>query len=444
MESEDEVKSLSSPSRMRRALTMMTISVITIGVAGLAYLHPGLGLSAVLHRVSGTAGASASYQLAAVDFVTPTAGWVVMESAPQTFAVLHTANSGETWTRQLTGPAGSIGEYARFFDPAHGVLVLLGTHGALYQTSDGGSTWSLHTLDALRGDLLSADFVDADRGWLLARDPTEGEALVRTVDGGKTWVVLGNPVLYSDWAYRVAFADPSHGWLYSQSLEPYAYRSDDGGISWDRVPMPAPPGGWPAATGGSTSSGEFFVAVHPTQGEGVIATVVAVAPPNGRIPAGGTVLGFPPLRVSSFDGGRPVVLVYDDVSPDRYSSIDYVNPSAYADVHAAHQTQLSSVDGGETWKPVAAPSPGGAVGYVDALNWWWIGSGAGSTSSDAGITWTRVRSLGVPEPLPGSLQFIDSTHAWFGAMAGPRPLVETTDDGGTHWSMALLPAATAP
>ena len=69
-----------------------------------------------------------------------------------------------------------------------------------------------------------------------------------------------------------------------------------------------------------------------------------------------------------------------------------------------------------------------------------IGSGAAATSSDAGVTWTETRNLGVPEPLPGSLQFVDSDHAWFGAMAGTRPLVETTDDGGVRWTMILLPA----
>jgi hypothetical protein len=46
----------------------------------------------------------------------------------------------------------------------------------------------------------------------------------------------------------------------------------------------------------------------------------------------------------------------------------------------------------------------------------------------------------VPEPLPGSLQVLDLMHAWFGAMAGTRPVLENTDDGGIHWNMTILPA----
>jgi hypothetical protein len=171
-------------------------------------------------------------------------------------------------------------------------------------------------------------------------------------------------------------------------------------------------------------------------------TVIGVAPPRGRSPDGGVVLGYPPLRVRTFDGGGSVTYVYADVSPYRYSSIEYVDPGSLVDTEPANQFQLSSVDGGLSWKAILPPSTYGAIGYVDALNWWWIGSGARSTSADAGRTWTPARSIGVPEPLPGSLQFIDATHAWFGAMAGIRPLVETTDDGGVHWSMILLPAIT--
>lgn len=448
MESEEERLSLSSTSRVPRALTLIAASILAIAVAAIAYLHPSFVSGSALHPVAAPADElPSSYRLAAVDFVTPTTGWVVMEIERHDFAVLHTTNAGDTWSRQLGGSAGVIGEYARFFDPSHGVVALLGPQAVLYQTSDGGRNWSRHALAQGGGYIWSADFVDANHGWLLAQASIGGarqrEELLRTVDGGRTWEALGNPVLSQDWAFRVDFADVSDGWLYSQSAGPYAYKSADGGTSWSRVPLPAPAGGWPAVTGATIATGEFFVAAHPTQGAGVMATVIGIAPPNGRSPAGGVLIGYPPLRVGTYDGGRPVTYVYADVSPYRYSSIERGNPAPSVGAQAARQSQLSSVDGGVSWKAISPPSSVGSIGYVDALNWWWIGSGAGSTSSDAGSTWTRTRSLGVPEPLPGSLQFTDATHAWFGAMAGPRPLVETTADGGIHWSMALLPALTS-
>ena len=78
--------------------------------------------------------------------------------------------------------------------------------------------------------------------------------------------------------------------------------------------------------------------------------------------------------------------------------------------------------------------------YLDALNWWWIGPGVQAKSTDAGSTWSPIRALLVPPPLPDTVQMIDAAHVWFGAMAGTRPLVERTDDGGVSWTMLLLPA----
>jgi photosystem II stability/assembly factor-like uncharacterized protein len=130
------------------------------------------------------------------------------------------------------------------------------------------------------------------------------------------------------------------------------------------------------------------------------------------------------------------------VSPYRYSSVEHVNSGLFVDSRPLAQSELSSVDGGLSWSNVLPPSTAGSLGYVDATHWWWIGSGAQSMTSDAGKSWTRVRNMGVPEPLPGSLQFIDATHAWFGAMAGTRALVEATDDAGLHWRMLLLPDGT--
>ena len=244
---------------------------------------------------------------------------------------------------------------------------------------------------------------------------------------------------YSDWAYRVAFTSSTEGWLYTRSNAPYAYKTDDAGRSWRQVAFPAPPGGWLAGTGGSLSTGTYLVEPHPTSGTGIVATLTIDGSPNGNQSTDGPSLADSPVRnVRTFDGGGSMTSVYADVSP--YSFSLSTTSSRVVGGQVANQFQLSSIDGGRSWHAISTPSVFGAVGYFDALNWWWIGPGMQSKSSDAGRTWSPIRSLLVPAPLPESLQIIDGTHLWFGAMVGPTPMVEGTDDGGVNWRKILLPA----
>jgi hypothetical protein len=131
------------------------------------------------------------------------------------------------------------------------------------------------------------------------------------------------------------------------------------------------------------------------------------------------------------------VTFVDTTSNSTWSS--YTQSGSSAQIQAPNQVQLGSLDGGSTWNVIAPPKAPGAIGYFNASDWWWIGSGAWSTSSDGGMTWTAPRNLGVLQPLPGSLQVLDRSHAWFGAMAGTRAVLESTNDGGIHWYMTSLP-----
>jgi photosystem II stability/assembly factor-like uncharacterized protein len=413
-----------------RALALITASVLAIVLAGIGYLHPFAGGAS---QPAATAGSSNS-QLAAVDFVSPTTGWVAATLDSGSFAVLRTSDAGSSWTTQLAGTTDQRTFYLRFFDSRRGVLGLMGPRPALYRTADGGQTWSMRPLGSA-AYLLSMSFADGDHGWLLFHT---GE-LFRTADGGGSWTKLGAPVAAGDEAYHVQFSDREVGWLGSASEKPVAYKSVDGGVSWQQVPLPAPVGGWP-------TRGEFFVAAQATQGAGVVANVVHFAPYAGRSGVGERVVAYPPLTVRSFDGGLPVwysYAIFTDAIPGgdlRSHGAEDANHWS-TEIQAPYQVQLGSLDRGATWSAVTPPSGDGAVGYSDARTWWWIGSGAGSMSLDGGATWSPTRNLGVIKPLGGSLQVLDSSHAWYGAMAGgTRAMLEMTADAGLHWEMIGLPA----
>ena len=423
-------------ARARRGLSLIVVSLLVIAVTGLAYVRPSLGAP----RAPIMPSVPASYQLAAVDFVGPTTGWFAATFNSGRFAILHTSDAGRTWTRQLAGETNERGLYMQFFDSAHGMLALLGAQPLMFRTADGGRTWSSHPGMSAGGYVLSMSFVDPQHGWLLTRSGTRtsgtGE-LFRTLDGGTTWGNLGSPVLEIDQAYRVQFTDLQVGWLDSASARPYAYKTVDGGASWQHVPLPAPSGGWPDA-------GQFFVAAQPTQGSGVVATIVNFAPYVGRSGIGERVVAYPPLTVRAFDGGLPVFYSYatfaDVIPTGGMKGPASERGNAFSTQgQATNQVRLGSLDSGSTWSVIAPPNTAGAIGYSDAQNWWWIGSGAWSTSSDGGTTWTPYRNVGVLQPLPGSLNVLDSKHAWFGAMAGTKAVLETTADGGVRWEMIVLP-----
>lgn len=435
MEPDEDISRPLTRGRAGRALTLMAISVLALGIATISYAHPQLSTGSGSHATP-TPAPAATYRLSIVDFVDPNTGWLVAELPSHDFAVLRTSNSGRTWTRQLSGPGGDIGEYARFFDRSNGVVVLLGPQAVMFQTNDGGATWGRSDVQVGGGHVLAAEFVDAWDGWLLVqtspgpRAAVVAESLYRTSDGGATWVDLGNPVSGQDWAYGVVFGgDHMSGWLYSRSTSGYVYATDDGGSTWRRVTLPAPHGAWPVAVPGASSPEEFFVGARPTAGAGVVAVVVPIPPPQGRSANGGVLIGYPPLTVRTFDGGGQIFY--------RYRTL--ADGSGYIAAADADQVELSSPDGGRSWRAISLPSIGGAVGFVDALDWWWVGAGGWATTSDGGVTWSRIRTTAVPDPVPGSLQVLDGDHAWFAGVTETRPYLEKTEDGGHDWATVGLP-----
>ena len=416
---EEELESTSS--RARRAVALIAVSLVVIITACAVYLRPAPPATTI------SSAANASYRVAAVDFVTSTIGWVVAGFAGGDVALLHTADAGATWERQLTVQADVHPLYVNFFDRRVGVFALIGTRPMLFRTDDGGESWT--NLAALTPDatVISWSFVNDTYGWMLARTArSNGVArLYRTSDGGRTWDDLGAPVRAPAQAYQVDFSYVTTGWLTTSGPSPLAYKSVDFGATWQPVELPSPMGQWP-------NTGQFFVGVQPTSGIGAIASVVWFPPLRGRTNGGGTIRSFPPLTVRAFDGGRPYTYLYTTV-------LDRLVPGGRTGTPAPNETILTSVDNGKTWTTAPGMPLGGALAYFNAHDWWWVGSGARKTSVDGGVTWGIARVTDAVDPLPGLLQVLDARHAWLAGARGVKPVLQRTEDG-LHWRTVVLPA----
>jgi hypothetical protein len=105
---------------------------------------------------------------------------------------------------------------------AAGVLTTKGrTQPVCLVTADGGATWSTVRLKA---EPVSLFFLDDSLGWMVT-----GDGLWVTEESGLTWRKLGAP---RD-LLRVYFLDPQRG--FGVGLQRKAWRTADGGRSWERI-----------------------------------------------------------------------------------------------------------------------------------------------------------------------------------------------------------------
>ena len=145
--------------------------------------------------------------------------------------MLRTSDGGLSW--QDVGPSQAVFRDVDFVNATTGWAV----GGLIYKSTDGGLTW---TQQHAPSDLLySVSFADTLHGWASGWGPT----LLRTSDGGQTWVPLdlGTPTN----VYLEVFATGADSaWIMGGNG--YVARTIDGGASWqpEILPEALQPGGY--------------------------------------------------------------------------------------------------------------------------------------------------------------------------------------------------------
>lgn len=263
-----------------------------------------------------------------------------------------------------------------------------GTNGTLLRTVDGGGTW----LDVAPPDSARCDFRDLAvfaPDTALAMVAGQPARLYRTEDGGKSWQVVHADVRPTAFFDGIAF-DGTHGILFGDPIDGAfcVWTSADEGRTWNPVPAAALPVPLPgeaafAASGtcvavtGSASAPTYWVAT----GGGPRARLLRGHRGEWRaldvpLRASGTSRGGFGLAV----GADGAVLVGGD----------------YGDPRRSDGTAAFAAGDGMVWHSAA----GGAGGYRSGAVWLdadtvlAVGSHGTSVSADRGQSWSCVASDG--------------------------------------------------
>ena len=332
-------------------------------------------------------------------------------------------------------------------------------------------------------DIFSINMFSPDEGWALTR---YGSHILRTEDGGLTWMDATPPVLstLTDLNLQPFFLDADTAWF-----TPYGYadgvvlHTQDGGLTWSETPLPFDnaryffldqSSGYALVNLGA-GAGSQYVALYRTLDGGTTWTKVFSHEPGetSSLPGSGTKNGITfrdidhgwiggtiPMTdtfhfYATTDGGVTWAKETDISLPLGITNAwldvwqpTFVSPSvAYLPVRSLDSSgnQLliyRSDDNGETWGYQNAVEDGRALNVISADEGWVAADFALYRTLDGGATWGVVPAVGIPSgTFFMDVEFVDEVHGW--VVTTPdgdtwEPLeVYRTVNGGASWT--LLP-----
>ena len=270
-------------------------------------------------------------------------------------------------------------------------VVWVSGHGATYvRTLDGGNTWTPGTVGPDTLQFRDVHALDASTAWLLAAGPGDMSRIYKTSDGGANWTLTflnDQPGAFYD---CLSFWDARHGIAFSDAVdgELVIIRTEDGGMTWDRIDPSRIPDAHPDGEGGFAASGTCLV----TAGEADVwigtgaggAARVFHSPDRGDT---WSVVSTPVVHGTPTSG--IATLTFRDRRRGMALGGELRNTDGFT------QNVAVTADGGRTWRAAAPPAfPGPVYGsaVVPALEGVVVAAGPGGMSftADDGTTWTAI------------------------------------------------------
>jgi photosystem II stability/assembly factor-like uncharacterized protein len=293
------------------------------------------------------------------------------------------------------------------------------------RTTDGGATWHTDTVPgAAQLDFRGIAALDDRTAFAMAAGPAEqGQAKIfETIDGGATWTLVYSTDTKGVFLDALSFWDAKHGIAMSDPIDGklYLLRTDDGGHTWAHIPSDAFPAMLPneAAFAASGTCLALYGASDAWIATGGGATARVFHSTDH-----GSTWRVAETPVHSGDAGAAGIfsVAFTDATHGIVVGGDYKK------AHEGLDNVALTSDGGATWRLAKGPLPAGymsAVAYVPGASGRSlvaVGLGGTALSTDGGESWAMVDSVQY-----NSVAFGAKDAGW---TAGPRGRIATWTTG---------------
>ena len=188
--------------------------------------------------------------LRCITFASELVGWVGTITREQ--RLYRTDDAGESWRPVENLPAGAPAKVCGLWAVNQSVIYGSGTNdpsdgAAMIKSIDGGQTWTALDLSPHASSLIDVYFPTPDNGWVVGgfsdrpnpRYRDLKPVILHTEDGGKTWddrlKSMRSEFPAGTWGWKIQFLDSQLGFVSLENFtEAFILKTTDGGKSWTK------------------------------------------------------------------------------------------------------------------------------------------------------------------------------------------------------------------
>lgn len=356
--------------------------------------------------------------------------------------------------------------WARYGDTSSGGLIR-----TIARTTDGGKTWHKFDFQGQVAGLIGHFFLDDQTAWIIkgsSSGPDVNVPLLRTTDGGQHWTTLHMP----SGAENITFVDQQHGWAWSNGAIPNVpesmtlYQTVDGGATWIKVGQMSTgraPGASTARGPLPFSEGLGLTFLTPQRGWAILSPSLEVTQPSQRTFLYVTLDGGVTWQLQSLPSpaSGPIPGIQKTLQGSRQSGawIDLYGPTFFTPqqgvlrilsqrpqgprVFYLYQTN----DGGSHWAPLGTQiESAGQFSQILALDPAHVLLWDGQTVTVYALVsgqWKPQHSSQITAELLLS-SFVTNRRGWILAANGSAEALYMTTDGGITWHIVTRVSTPQP